>query len=273
MSNKILTAIIADSNLNNADWVQTSLNGIGVNVLSKVASGEWLIDECLRYKPDIIFLRDDINGTPGLLAYQRLIKHGLRPYLIIMADVLNTDVMLAGLQLGCLDFLENPINPLRLTESLDKVRSTLERDLKISHGTHGRIINLKSNYKTVYVNEHNLIYASKLKGEHRTILYTEGLEHQIISTSSLKEIMSQCSNQFFMPNQSSIINMNYVSKVFASMNTPGNYIILLNNNVEIDLPRRNRKLFEVAYQLNNSDKTNLQGLGSNSEEDIEGPAT
>ncbi|MGP3788246.1 LytR/AlgR family response regulator transcription factor [Paenibacillus sp. 1A_MP2] len=257
MPNKILTAIIAEDNIENREQMVIYANRIGISILSTVASGEWLIDDCIRYNPDIVFLKNDLNGTPGLIAYERLIDYGIKPYLIIMADELNTELMLAGLQLNCLDFLNKPVNLVRMTEAVDKVRMTLNRDLSITHGSPGRIISLKSSYKTIYVNEHNLIYASKLKGEHRTIIYAEGSEDEIISTSSLKDIMSQCSSSFFMPNQSNIINMNYVSKVFASENTIGNYIILLHNAVEIDLPRRKRKLFEEAYKLNNKDSSTL----------------
>jgi len=52
----------------------------------------------------------------------------------------------------------------------------------------------------------------------------------------------------FMPNQSNLINVNFIKKVFASDRTLGNYIIkLLYNNVEIELTRRKHKMFEESY--------------------------
>lgn len=36
----------------------------------KVASGEWLTDECEKYEPNILFLNDRLNGLDDLTAYE-----------------------------------------------------------------------------------------------------------------------------------------------------------------------------------------------------------
>ncbi|MFS0874032.1 LytR/AlgR family response regulator transcription factor [Paenibacillus xylanilyticus] len=248
MLKKNLTAIIAEDNINDREKMEKYAKGLGITILCSVASGEWLIDECVFYKPDVVFLKNDLNGTPGLTAFEKLMDYGITmPYLIIFADKLNAELMLAGLQLDCLYFLNKPLKLNQMSKAIHKVRIAMERDLRIANGSPGRIIHLRSNYKTFYVNELNLIYAHKLKGAHRTIVFIDGNENEITTSSSLKEILSQCSNSLIMPNQSNIINMKYVKQVYASEMSLGNYIIQLHNNIEIDLPRRNRRMFEEAF--------------------------
>lgn len=54
MSENILTAIIADDSSIDRDILMGFAKDAGINVLTTVASGDWLIDDCSRYQPDII---------------------------------------------------------------------------------------------------------------------------------------------------------------------------------------------------------------------------
>ncbi len=247
--NTPLTVIIAEDNTDDRERIEEYAHYMGLKVLSSVASGEWLVDDCVRYKPDIVFLNVGLNGTDRLLAFEKIIEHGIKPYLIMITSSHDLSIILAGLRLECLDFLSKPVSLDRLSEAVDKVRKAVERDLLISKSIPGRIIQLKSNYKAVFINENNLIYAHKLKGAHKTMIYIEGeLDGGLETTTSLTEIQKQCSEIIFMPNQSNLINVNFIQKVFASERTLGNYIIrLLHNDVEIDLTRRKKKIFEEIY--------------------------
>lgn len=52
--NMQLTAIVAENKLLDREKLAHYAHDLGFKVVSKVASGEWLIDECEKYEPDII---------------------------------------------------------------------------------------------------------------------------------------------------------------------------------------------------------------------------
>lgn len=247
--NRGLTAIIAEDKPHDRKNLELYAHDIGLKVLSSVASGEWLIDECIKFKPDLVFLNLGLNGTDGLSAYKKILEHGIKPYLIVVSGTTDSNLILAGLKMNCIDVVRKPVNFERLSEAVEKVKLAAEKDLLLSKTVPGRIIRLKSNYRTIFINENNLIYAHKLKGAHKTLVYISGEnEEGVETTTTLTEILSQCSKMIFMPNQSNLVNINYVKKVFASEKTLGTYIVKLQyNDVEIDLTRRKRKVFEELY--------------------------
>lgn len=246
MSENALTAIIADDSSMDRETLVGFAQDAGINVLTTVASGDWLIDDCSRYQPDIIIINNHLNGTSGLLAYERILDRNLKPYMILVSDDLTKELMLDAVRLKCSTFLTKPVSQKEFNEKINDVLEARERDLLIHYSTQGHLIRLKSGYKTVLFNEHNIIAIVKLKGEHRSLVHIEGEGKDFFTTSSLKSIASQPSNVLMMPNQSSIINLNFVDRVYASANTHGNYIIELTNGFKIELPRRNRKLFDEA---------------------------
>ncbi|WP_110756239.1 response regulator [Paenibacillus illinoisensis] len=96
MSENMLTAIIADDSCEDRDILVMFAKDAGLNVLTTVASGEWLIDECTRYEPDIIIMNDHLNGTSGLLAYEKLLARGLKPYMIRAMATVNVPLNAIG---------------------------------------------------------------------------------------------------------------------------------------------------------------------------------
>ncbi|MDN4067627.1 response regulator [Paenibacillus vini] len=251
-----LTAIVVGDENQDRDILEQYARHMGLIILSTVASEKWLIEDCLRYEPDIVFLDINFNAN-NLDAYEKVLQHGLKPHLILISTMEDSSLILAGLKLNCIDFVIKPFSYTRLLEAVEKVRRSIEKDLLISKALPARIIQVKSNYRTVFINENNLIYAHKLKNTHKTFLYVDGERESGIETSlSLAQIQSQCSQIIFMPNQSNLVNIQYIRRVFASENNLGTYIIKLDNDVEIDLSRRKRKSLEQLFLLTRFNDTN-----------------
>ncbi|MEW9698626.1 LytR/AlgR family response regulator transcription factor [Paenibacillus sp. SI8] len=246
---RVLTVIIAEDKLFDRQKLELFANQLGLKVVSAIGSGEWLIDDCVKYKPDLIFLDIGLNGTDGLTAYKRVLEKGLSSYLIVVSGTQDSTLILAGFKMNCVDFVTKPVTYKRLSEAVEKAKATIEKDLLISTAIPSKIIQIKSKYHTIFLNENKLIYAHKVKGQHKSIVYVEGEEESGVETSaSLKDIHDQCSEFIFSPNQSTLINVNYIKKVFASDNFLDSYIIKLDyKDTEIDLPRRKRKEFEQLY--------------------------
>ncbi len=244
-----LSVIIAEDKTLDREKIEQYSHDLGLNVVSSVASGEWFIDECMKYEPDIVLLNIGLNGIDGLSAYRTVQERGIKSQLIMVTGTKDPNLILAGLRLNCLDFINKPVNYNRLSEAVEKARRLIEKDLLISKSSPGRIIHIKSNHRSTYINENNLIYAHKIKGEHKTIVYIEGENEKGLETKmSLSEIQNQCSENIFSANQSNLINVNFIQNVYASENFMGSYIIRLKyKNTEIDLPRRNKKMFDLLY--------------------------
>lgn len=247
--NMQLTAIIAEYKPLDRERLARYAHDLGIKVVAKVASGEWLIDECEKYEPDICFLNISLCGIDGVSAYQILKERGINPYIILVTSNMDSELLLCGLRMNCLDILMKPIKFQQLIEAVNKAMELVEKDLLISKSTPGKIIKIRSLHKNLYVNENNLIYAHKVKREHKTLVFIEGIsESGIETTTTLTDILRQSSESIFLPNPSNLINLNYIQSVYASDRYMGTYIIRLTyNDVEIDLSRRKKKEFDQLF--------------------------
>lgn len=247
--NMQLTAIIAEYKPLDRELLARYAHDLGIKVVAKVASGEWLIDECEKYEPDICFLNISLSGIDGLSAYKILKERGINPYIVLVTSNMDSELLLRGLKMNCLDILNKPIKYDQLTEVVNKAMELVERDLLISKSTPGRIIKIRSLHKTLYVNENNLIYAHKVKREHKSLVFIEGIsESGIETTTTLTYILKQSSENIFLPNPSNLINLKYIQSVYASDKYMGTYIVkLIYKDVEIELSRRKKKEFDQLF--------------------------
>lgn len=250
---KKLTLIIAESQSFDRRTLELYAERMNLKVVSSLGSGKWLIEDCLRLKPDLVFLDFNLKGIDGVTAYKNILEQGLNPYLIIVSGTEDYSLVLAGLELNCLDYVTKPITFARLYTAVEKARLLIKKDIHFTNKPSGKIIRIKSNSRSVFIHEDRLIYAQKIKGVHKTILYVEGeKETGIETTASLIEIQSQCSKIIYAPNQSNLINLNYIHSMFASYDTLGNYAIRLTfNDIDISLARRKKKEFEQIFAEHN----------------------
>ncbi|QQZ64469.1 response regulator transcription factor (plasmid) [Paenibacillus sonchi] len=244
-----LSVIIAEDKPLDRMKIEQYAHELNLKIVSSVASGEWFIDECVKYEPDIVLVNVGLHGTDGISAFRKIQEKGIKSHLILVTGTHDLNLFLEAIKLNCVDFIHKPVELDRLAEAIKKVKDIIDKELLISKSIPGRILKIMSHYRTLYINERNLIYATKVKGEHKTILYIEGDKQEGVETKmSLSDIQNQCSEWIFSPNQSNLVNMNFIHKVYASENFMGSYVIrLLFNDTEIDLTRRNRKKFDYLY--------------------------
>jgi DNA-binding LytR/AlgR family response regulator len=247
--NRQLSVIIAEDKPYDRQKLELFSNQLGLKVISSVGSGEWLIDDYNKFQPELVFLDIDLTGMDGLTAYKKILEQGHSPYLIMVSGSQDSNLILAGFKMNCLDFITKPVTLERLAEAVEKARITLEKDLLLANTQPSKIIQIKSNYRTFFINETKLVYAHKIKGGHKSIVYVDGeKESGVETTYSLTEIYEQCSTIIYSPNQSNLVNINYIKNVFASSHFFGTYIIkLVYKDIEIELPRRKKREFEELY--------------------------
>lgn len=245
-----LTVIIAEDNPFDRNKIELYAHELNLKVVSTVASGEWLIEDCVKYEPDIVLLNIGLNGTDGISAFRRVKEKGIKTHLIMVTGSQDVKLILEAINLNCIDFIHKPLELNRLSIAIGKVRDLIEKELLISKSAPAKILKITSKHKHLYLNERNLIYAEKLKNTHKTVLYLDGEEQNtgVETKMSLSEIQAQCSEWIFAPNQSNLVNMNYIHKVYASEKYMGRYVIRLHfTDTEIDLTRRNRRKFDELY--------------------------
>ncbi|WP_372813155.1 LytR/AlgR family response regulator transcription factor [Paenibacillus sp.] len=245
---RVLTVAIAEDQELDRKKLEMYAGRLGLKVVSSTASGTWFLDDCLKYKPDLVFLDIGLHMMDGITAYKRLLEQGLAPYLIMVSGTQDYSLVIAGYELDCISFVTKPVTFEHLSAAVEKARTAFEKDLTYMPAPNSRILEVKASYKTVFINEHKLIYAQKSKGERKAFLYIEGGE-VVETTTPLTEILSQCSKQIFCPNPSNLVNLNFVKSIHASDLFFGTYKIkLFPDDIEIDLSRRKRKEFERLYR-------------------------
>jgi DNA-binding LytR/AlgR family response regulator len=261
--NRSLSVIIAEDKPFDRELLEKYAGQLGLKVVSSLGSGELLIEDAIKYVPDLLFLDIGLSGSiDGLTAFKRILENGQSPYLILVSGTTDVQLILDGVSMNCIDFVTKPVTFDRLKSAVENAKTIIRKDLPVSKAVSGKIIQIKSNYRTIFINENKLIYAQKLKSERKSVIFVEGeSEYGIETKASLSEIQSQCSEFIFSPNQSNLINVNYIKKVFARVRLLSTYVIQLDhNNVEIELSRRRRKEFEHQYSrvtLNNKIDENL----------------
>lgn len=245
---RALNVVIAEDQEPDREKLVLYAKKLGLNVLSSVGSGIWFMEDCIKYKPDLVILDIGLAELDGLSAFKKLVDMGISPYLILVSGSNDPDHLLAGYELSCISFLIKPVTFERLSAAVEKARHTFDRDLAASNPIETKIIEIKSNHKPIFINENTLIYAERLKTERKVHVYVSNHE-PIASNSTLSELFAQCSDNIFFPNKSQIVNLNYIDSVYASLDYFGTYKIKLSfQSVEIDLSRRKRKEFESVYE-------------------------
>ncbi|WP_179089879.1 LytTR family DNA-binding domain-containing protein [Paenibacillus sp. FSL A5-0031] len=247
--NRKLSVIIAEDQEVIRRLLENYAKQLDLRVVSSIGSGDWLVEDCLQFEPDLLFLDIGLHGIDGIAAYKKILESGLSPYLIMISGTQDLKLVLEGMAMNCVDFVPKPVTFDRIKSAVEKARIMIEKDLVYTKTPTTKIIQLKSNYRTIFINENNFLYATKIKGEHKTIVTVDGgKDTGIEASNSLTDIQSQCSEHIFSPNQSSLINLKFIKYAYASENLFGTYVIQMTaNNVEFNLTRRKRKEFESLY--------------------------
>lgn len=247
--NRKLSVIIAEDQDATRELLESYAKRLDLKIVSSTGSGKWLIDDCIQYEPDLLFMDIGLYGIDGIAAYKKILESGLSPYLIIVSGTQDLQLVLEGMAMNCVDFVTKPVAFERISSAVEKARMMIEKDLVYTNSPAANIIQLKSNYRKIFINENNLLYVTKVKGVNKSIVTVDGgKETGIESSNSLSDIQSQCSEYIFAPNQSSLVNMKFIKYVYASEELFGTYVIQMSaNDVEFDLTRRKRKEFELLY--------------------------
>ncbi|WP_171056429.1 LytR/AlgR family response regulator transcription factor [Paenibacillus sinopodophylli] len=247
--NSQLSVIIAEDQEAIRKLLEIYAKQLDLKIISSTSSGDQFVRDCIQNEPDLLFLDIGLQGIDGIAAYKKVLESGLSPYLIMISGTQDSKLVLEGITMNSIEFISKPVSFERITSAVEKARIIIGKDLVYTKSTPCKIIQLKSNHRTIFINENNFLYATKMKGEHKTIVtFDGGKETGIEVSNSLSNIQSQCSEHIFSPNPSSLVNLKFIRHAYASKNLFGTYVIQMKaNNVKFDLTRTKRKEFETRY--------------------------
>jgi len=146
---------------------------------------------------DLAFVDIHMSGMTGLELTQTLIRF---THIVVVTG--DRNYALEGYRYGIEDYIEKPINFLRLKECVDKVREKVHLKRLALYGRKLPKLNVKSDGKTYFLNQEDIQYFESL-GNYVKILTNSGKQHLMLIT--LTEINDFVSPRLFMKIHRSII--------------------------------------------------------------------
>ncbi len=131
----IETIIVAEDDSSIRQFLEILLTREGYSV-KVVGQGTEVINECHNSKPDLLLLDIMMPGMDGFEVCRKIRKESNLPIIILTAKEDNED-KIAGLILGCDDYITKPFDS---TELVLRIKAVLRRVKESSHLENGRNI-------------------------------------------------------------------------------------------------------------------------------------
>jgi two-component system LytT family response regulator len=244
---KIKTLIIDDERLAREELKLLLTNHNEIEIIGTAQNGIEGIKLCEELDPDLIFL--DIS-MPGMDGFEMLKKLDLIPNVIFVTAY--DEFAKKAFDINALDYILKPIDPKRLEEAIQKIKSKEDFESQITPKVTNseRILTLNDNIfikdgeKTFFISLSKVRYFES-EGNYVKV-YFENKRPLILR--SLNQLESQLdSNHFFRANRKFIINVNFISKIENWFN--GGLLVELSENEKIEISRRQASKFKDFYSI------------------------
>jgi two-component system LytT family response regulator len=209
-----------------------------LDIKGEASDGIQALELIAEQHPDVVFL--DIE-MPGLNAFD-VIAQLRHPPLIIFTTAFDKYAV-SAFDANALDYLLKPIQPIRLAQALDKIRSTLEKpreeyesllERKLSSLRTGPPSKLaaRRGRRIVLLSPKDVIYAA-LESQ-IVFYYTQG--ERLPTDRTLGEIEEMLIPAgFFRVSRSAIVNLNHARELLPW--SSGTWRLKLSNGLELDVSR------------------------------------
>ena len=242
--NKIKTVIVEDSRLARNELKELIKSHPDIDLIGEaenVDEGVALIEEV---KPDLLFL--DIN-MPEKDGFELL--EMLEEVPITIFTTAYDEYAIKSFEYNALDYLLKPINEIRFSLAIDKVRTKLENVSESDADTVQRLtgnsqIFIKDGEKCwlVKVGEISLL---EIVGNYTRVFFQDQNPMLYKSLNQVEEKLPE--NYFFRANRQQIINTNFIQNVVPWFN--GKLKLTLHNGEKVEVSRRQSYLFKDKMSL------------------------
>lgn len=206
-----------------------------IGVIVECESGQAAIDEMRRTKPDILFLDVQMPECDGFDVLELMGPD--MPAAVIFVTAYD-EYALRAFDAGALDYLLKPFDDARFDRALARAQSRLALE-----PTHGRVpitrLVVKSRGQTLFLNPSDVDWIEA--ANYYACLHVGNATH--ILRRSLQSLEKELDEKTFVRiHRSIIVNCDKVRGL--ELNGSGEYEVVLNSEVRLQLSRRFRKHFQ-----------------------------
>ena len=242
--NKIKTVIVEDSRLARNELKELIKSHPDIDLIGEaenVDEGVALIEEV---KPDLLFLDINMPEKDGFELLEMLVEVP-----ITIFTTAYDEYAIKSFEYNALDYLLKPINEIRFSLAIDKVRTKLENVSESDADTVQRLtgnsqIFIKDGEKCwlVKVGEISLL---EIVGNYTRVFFQDQNPMLYKSLNQVEEKLPE--NYFFRANRQQIINTNFIQNVVPWFN--GKLKLTLHNGEKVEVSRRQSYLFKDKMSL------------------------
>jgi len=244
---KIKTIIIDDERLAREELKHLLSNHDDIEVIGTAQNGLEGIKICQETSPDLIFL--DIS-MPGMDGFEMLQKMEHIPNVIFVTAF--DEFASKAFDVKALDYILKPIDPIRLEEAIQKIKSKddFESQVNLKTDSGNRILTIndhifiKDGEKTFFIPLSKVRYFES-EGNYVKVFFENKRPLILRSLNQLEEQLDP--DFFFRANRKFIINIQFISKIDNWFN--GGLLIELLENEKIEISRRQTTKFKDYFSI------------------------
>lgn len=244
---KIKTIIIDDERLAREELKHLLSNHDDIEVIGTAQNGLEGVKICQETSPDLIFL--DIS-MPGMDGFEMLQKMEHIPNVIFVTAF--DEFASKAFDVKALDYILKPIDPIRLEEAIQKIKSKddFESQVNLKTDSGNRILTIndhifiKDGEKTFFIPLSKVRYFES-EGNYVKVFFENKRPLILRSLNQLEEQLDP--DFFFRANRKFIINIQFISKIDNWFN--GGLLIELFENEKIEISRRQATKFKDYFSI------------------------
>jgi DNA-binding LytR/AlgR family response regulator len=235
----MITSLIIDDEAPARSYLVRLLSAhADIEVAGEASNGLEALEQIVERRPDVIFLDIEMPGLNGFEVLSQL----RAPPITIFATAFD-EYAVRAFEANALDYLLKPIQPARLSQTLDKVRtrtnapreaydSSLRRAVATVNGRPSAKIVGRRGKRMILLSPREVVYAAI--EDQLAFLHTATERFATDRTlSELDELLAPAG--FVRVSRAALVNLNYARELLPS--TSGTWTIKLANGVELDVSR------------------------------------
>lgn len=218
-----------------------------IEIVAEASNADEGLEKIDALSPDLIFLDIQMPGKTGFDMLQELDK---APYVIFITAY--DEYALKAFDVNALDYLLKPVDPIRLTETIQKL--LLLEDKEVAGQTYtGNTRQLLSEHDQVFVKDGERCWFVKLSeirlfesvGNYAKVYFGPNKPLILKALNALESRLDE--KMFFRANRKHIINLNMIEKIEPYFN--GGMLAELKGGEKIEISRRQTVKFKEMMSL------------------------
>lgn len=243
------TLIIDDERLAREELKSILKDYNEITIIGEAQNGDEAIEKITKQKPDLLFL--DVS-MPGISGFEILKKLDEIPHVVFVTAY--DEYALKAFEVNALDYLLKPVDPVRMNEVIEKLRSKEEADYESTNEVQ---LNRKSRPLTitdrVFIKDGEKCYFVQLSevrmlesdGNYVKVYFGKNRPMILRSLNSFEERLDP--EYFFRANRKFIINLEWIDKIENWFN--GGLQVELLSGEKIEISRRQAIRFKEMFSF------------------------